>query len=188
MNRNKWIAGIMLVLLSFSLVACGHQAEETSGSSAEAAVSASSEVTSATSTEDGDTNGGDFVLTGKKWEWVEWDGDRDGTQDLISFEYNDNGDEAESYILVKLENDDPSEAFIDRARRIVRILDEEDEEGPYLKVEYNYENRMTENGDMECVVRIRDGAIVVEETEDAAAAEEGAEASAEPISEGLNQD
>ena len=53
MNRNKWIAGIMLVLLSFSLVACGHQAEETSGNSAEAAVSASSEVTSATSTEEG---------------------------------------------------------------------------------------------------------------------------------------
>ena len=110
----------------------------------------------------GDTNGGDFALTGQKWEWIYWDGNKDGQEEQISFEYVDNGDEAESFILVTLEVGGSSEAYIDRARRIVRIFDKEDEEGPYLLVEYNYENRLTEKADMECTVRLRDGAVVVE--------------------------
>jgi hypothetical protein len=115
---------------------------------------------------EGDTNGGDHALTGQKWEWVYWDGDEDGEEEQLSFEYIDNGDEAESCILVTLEVGGSSEAYIDRAGRIVRIFDEKDEKGPFLRVEYNYENRLSEKADMACAVRLRDGAVVVEGIEE----------------------
>ena len=55
-----------------------------------------------------------------------------------------------------------SEAYIEPAGRIVRIFDKEDEEGPYLLVEYNYENMISEKADAECIVRLREDEIVVE--------------------------
>ena len=181
MLMKRWTVMICALLAAFVLASCGNQ-KDTSGETTASALTEGpgtetvsvTEEPAGTSTEpasggeegkDGDTNGGDFVVTGKKWEWVYWDGNEDGKEEQISFEYNDNGDEAASYILVKLEVGGSSEAFIDRAGRIVRIFDMKDEEGPYLLVEYNYENRLTEEADMQCIVRLRDGELVVEEVE-----------------------
>ena len=190
MFMKKRMASVCVLLTAFVLASCGKQ-EDTAGAAAGAAAASSgTEEASVTAepagdstgspadstgaeeggtkedgTEEGDTNGGDHALTGQKWEWVYWDGDKDGEEEQISFEYVDNGDEAESFILVTLEVGGSSEAYIDRAGRIVRISDREDEEGPYLLVEYNYENVFSEEADMECAVRLRDGAVVVEETD-----------------------
>ena len=181
MFMKKWTAAACVLLTAFVLASCGKQ-EDTAGGTAETVTESSGTEASSkneepasntagsaadsSSTKEGDTNGGDFVLTGKKWEWIYWDGDKDGEEEQISFEYVDNGDEAESFILVTLEVGGESEAYIDRARRIVRIFDKEDEDGPYLLVEYNYENTLTEKADMECVVRLRDGAVVVEDMQE----------------------
>lgn len=159
----------LIATLALMLASCGSSAntesmgtaEEDKGTPSTETVAGSS-AQSDTDAEAGDSNGGDFSLTGQKWEWVEWDSDGDGDKEQISFEYIDNGDEAESVILVKLEGEDSPEAYIDRARRIVRIFAEEDEEGPYLQVEYNYENKLTEKADMECIIRIQNKAIVIE--------------------------
>ncbi len=190
MFMKKRMAAVCVLLTAFVLASCGKQ-EDTAGAAAGAAAASSGtkeasvtaepagdstgspadstgteeDGTKEDGTEKGDTNGGDHALTGQKWEWVYWDGDKDGEEEQISFEYVDNGDEAESFILVTLEVGGSSEAYIDRAGRIVRISDREDEEGPYLLVEYNYENVFSEEADMECTVRLRDGAVVVEETD-----------------------
>ena len=177
MFMKKWVMAACVLLTAFVLASCGKQ-EDTAGGTAETVTESSGTEASSkneepasntagsaagsASAKDGDTNGGDFALTGQKWEWVEWDSDGDGDKEQISFEYIDNGDEAESVILVKLEGEDSPEAYIDRARRIVRIFAEEDEEGPYLQVEYNYENKLTEKADMECIIRIQNKAIVIE--------------------------
>ena len=169
---KKWMAAACVLLTALVLASCGKQ-DTTSGKTTEATEttvedsgpeeSSNIEEPAAGSTNPkaGDTNGGDFALTGQKWEWIYWDGNKDGQEEQISFEYVDNGDEAESFILVTLEVGGSSEAYIDRARRIVRIFDKEDEEGPYLLVEYNYENRLTEKADMECTVRLRDGEVII---------------------------
>ena len=177
MFEKKWKVAAGVLLTAFVLASCGNQETtadgttdtsiESSGSEASSSIGepeSGSSVSAAdsTSAEENDTNGGDFTLTGKKWEWVYWDGDKDGEEEQISFEYVDNGDEAESFILVTLEVGGSSEAYIDRARRIVRIFDKEDEEGPYLLVEYNYENVLSEKADRECIVRLRKGEVVVE--------------------------
>ncbi len=176
MSTKKWILAACVLLTAVVLVSCGKRDEAADGTP-EAAVGASGTQESSNAGEpaggagsaddtaspnEGETNGGDFELTGQKWEWICWDGDKDGEEEQISFEYVDNGDEAESFILVTLEVGGSSEAYIDRARRIVRIFNREDEEGLYLLVEYNYENVLSEKADMECIVRIRDGALVVE--------------------------
>lgn len=164
----------MLMAFGLMLASCSKQkenmgAEKTEEPSASITEETSEPADSSTSlgadTMDDGANGGDFPLTGMKWEWVEWDGNGDGEKEQISFEYIDNGDEAESFVLVTLEDEERSQAYIDRARRIVRILAGEDAEGPLLQVEYNYMNQLTEEADSACVVRIRDGVITVEETE-----------------------
>lgn len=181
MLMKKWTAAVFVLLTAFVLAACGNQ-KDASGGTAETAVEdpgteaasvieepaggSTESVIGGADEENGDTNGGDFALTGKKWEWVYWDGDEDGEEEQLSFEYIDNGDEAESCILVTLEVGGSSEAYIDRAGRIVRIFDEKDEKGPFLRVEYNYENRLSEKADMACAVRLRDGAVVVEGIEE----------------------
>ena len=195
MFMKKRMAAVCVLLTAFVLASCGKQEDTAGAAAGAAAASSGTEEASVTAepagdstgspadstgtekggteegsskedgTEEGDTNGGDHALTGQKWEWVYWDGDKDGEEEQISFEYVDNGDEAESFILVTLEVGGSSEAYIDRAGRIVRISDREDEEGPYLLVEYNYENVFSKEADMECAVRLRDGAVVVEETD-----------------------
>ena len=159
----------LVAALALMLASCGSSTDtESMGTTEEGKGTPSVETVTSSSAqidadaEAGDTNGGDFSLTGQKWEWIEWDGDEDGDKEQISFEYIDNGDEAESVILVKLEGEDSPEAYIDRARRIVRIYAKEDEEGPYLQVEYNYENHLTEKADMECIIRIQNKTIVIE--------------------------
>ena len=178
MAMKKWMMASCVLLVAFLLASCGIQSntadgtvqteDNTSGTEETSNIeepesSSTGSANDNTSKEEGDTNGGDFVLTGQKWEWIYWDGDKDGEEEQISFEYVDNGDEAESFILVTLEVGGSSEAYIDRAARIVRILDKEDEEGLYLQVEYNYENKLSETADMKCIVRLRDGEVVVEE-------------------------
>ena len=173
---KKWMMAACVLLTAFVLVSCGKRVDNAVGN-AETVTETSGRMESSidedeesgmagsdadgTSAKDGDTNGGDFSLTGQKWEWISWDGNKDGEEEQISFEYVDNGDEAESFILVTLEVGGDSEAYIERAARIVRIFDKEDEVGPYLLVEYNYENAITEKADMECIVRLRNGAVVV---------------------------
>ena len=165
----------LVAVMTLMLTSCGsstntegvgptEEGKETLGMETAAGSSASASGSTQTDAdaEAGYSNGGDFSLTGQKWEWVEWDSDGDGEKEQISFEYIDNGDEAESVILVKLEGEDSPEAYIDRARRIVWIFAKKDEEGPYLQVEYNYENHLTEEADMECIIRIQNKAIVIE--------------------------
>jgi len=186
---KKWMTAACVLLTAFVLASCGDRevpAEKTtetvvekpdiegiseSGESVNDTAGSSSDSTNgknrdensdSSNKKEGDTNGGDHALTGQKWEWVYWDSDQDGEEEQISFEYVDNGDEAESFVLVRLEVGGSSEAYIDRAGRIVRISDKEDAEGPYLLVEYNYENVFSEKADMNCIVRIRDGAVIVE--------------------------
>lgn len=180
MFMRKWMTAACVLLTAFVLTSCGKQGKTSGGTTEtmteapgtgesskdeEPASDTAGAAADSTGARKGDPNGGDFALTGQKWEWIYWDGDRDGEEEQISFEYVDNGDEAESFILVTLEVGGDSEAYIDRARRIVRILDREDGEGPYLLVEYNYKNVLTEKADMECIVRLRDGAVVVEDVQ-----------------------
>ena len=181
MLTKKWMVAICILLTAFVLASCGKQGDTAVRTTEISIVVSGTEDSSnieepgdyiavtaddSTNTNEGDTNGGDFALTGEKWEWIYWDGDQDGEEEQISFEYVDNGDEAESFILVTLEVGGSSEAYIDRAGRIVRIFDKEDEEGPFLLVEYNYENVLSEKAEMECIVRLRDGAVVVEGIEE----------------------
>lgn len=178
MYGKKWTVAACVLLTAVVLASCGKKEDTSSGTEGPAVEAPEPDASSntgdpesdsqepaadGTTAEKGDTNGGDFALTGQKWEWIYWDGNKDGEEEQLSFEYVDNGDEAESFILVTLEVGGSSEAYIDRARRIVRIYDKEDEEGPYLLVEYNYENKLSEKADMECIVRLREGAVVVED-------------------------
>lgn len=137
-------------------------AADESSNAAEPAADSAGPAADSTKSDKGDTNGGDFSLTGSSLEWIHWDGNNDGEEEQISFDFIDNGDEAPSLILVTLEVGGSSEAYIEPAGRIVRIFDKEDEEGPYLLVEYNYENMISEKADAECIVRLREDEIVVE--------------------------
>ena len=146
-------------------IVTGDAAEEPAADSAGHTADGAEPAAGSTKTDKGDTNGGDFSLTGTGLEWIHWDGDKDGEEEQISFDFIDNGDEAPSLILVTLEVGGSSEAYIEPAGRIVRIFDKEDEEGPYLLVEYNYENMLSEKADAECIVRLRDDSLVVESTD-----------------------
>ena len=163
----KMIALLMTFVLTATVFAsCGAketgEASEPSAGTEESSVTDNSEPAKSEPTSEDGKNGGDFDVSTPKWVWVEWDGDKDGKDELISFEYIDNGDEAESFILVTLEQDDKSEAFLDRSRKIVRIFSKEDADGPYLEVECAYKDVPTTVADFVYKVRIKDGAIVAE--------------------------
>ena len=162
------IAAICIILIS-----CG--SAKTSGEKIDDGTSPAAQVDPAdqSSTEkqvdrDGDVNkdkknGGDFDVSGPLFVWVEWDGDGDGEEEQLSFRYKDGGDEFVSFILVTLEEGDYPSSMIDRAGKIVRIYSREDDDGPYLLVEYSYENVVDAETDASCEVRLKDGEVEVKE-------------------------
>ncbi len=178
MKKRVWITACVFIFAAFVLTSCGNAAdpgeEVGTGSTSEETVSVAEETPAAASadaestesaadeTEDDGTNGGDFDVSHPLVIFIEWDADGDGTPETVTFDYEDLGDEAASYVTVTLENEEPLKTSIDLAKRIVRIYAREDADGPYLLVEYNYENLLTEEADADCVIRLIDGELTVQ--------------------------
>ena len=149
-----------------SVEATGSSEENTSSSeeTASSSESTSSSASSSTSTDSDDgKNGGDFDVSGPLWNWVEYDLTGDGKDDLISFKYVDQGDEATCYIQVT--NEDGKEnrrTMIDRGYRLTRIFAKEDEQGPYLLIEYAWDASGDPEMQQECTLRLVGNEPVIE--------------------------
>ena len=107
---------------------------------------------------------GDFDVSDPKWNRILWDADGDGTEEELVFEYQDNGDEAPSYIEVTLYiGGEELSAVIDRAYGLNRIFSKEDEHGPYLEIYYAIGDYYSHDAEASCLIRLQDGAIVVQQ-------------------------
>ncbi|MBQ6469868.1 MAG: hypothetical protein IJJ50_07450 [Lachnospiraceae bacterium] len=104
----------------------------------------------------------DFDVSDPKWNWIKWDADGDGVKEEISFEYNDLGDEAPSYIQVTLyKGNKELEGMIDRAYALKKIVVREDDDGEYLLVDYEMGDYYSHNAVGQCTIRLRDGKLEV---------------------------
>lgn len=106
----------------------------------------------------------EFDVSHPKWNEIEWDADGDGTKEEVEFEYEDLGDEAPSYILVTLyAGNKEMETMIDRAYGLNRITAEEDEEGPFLLIEYDIGDYYSHDAAARCILRLRGRELILEE-------------------------
>ena len=107
---------------------------------------------------------GDFDLTDPLANEISWDADGDGTEENVLFEYNDQGDEAPSFIAVTLyKEDSETESIIDRAYALKRIFAKEDDDGPYLQIFYESGDYYSHDAEAECSLRLEGDELVIEE-------------------------
>ena len=115
---------------------------------------------------DDSSDPGDFDVSDPKWNWINWDADGDGTEEEIEFEYEDQGDEAPSFIAVTLyKGSGEIEGLIDRAYGLNRIFAKEDADGPYLEIHYEMGDYYSHDAEGQCTLRLVDGELVIEGAE-----------------------
>ena len=115
---------------------------------------------------DDSSDPGDFDVSDPKWNWINWDADGDGTEEEIEFEYEDQGDEAPSFIAVTLyKGSGEIEGLIDRAYGLNRIFAKEAADGPYLEIHYEMGDYYSHDAEGQCTLRLVDGELVIEGAE-----------------------
>ena len=92
--------------------------------------------------------------------FFEWDGDGDGVPETYAVDFHDLGDEAPSYITItQLENPDLG-VFLNGAYEIALIRGLEDEDGPFLQIDYYAGDYYVHDAKATRNLRIVDGELV----------------------------
>lgn len=105
---------------------------------------------------------GDFNVSNPRWNKINWDADGDGTEEELLFEYEDQGDEAPSFIRITLYDEDgEQEIILDRAYGLNRIFAKEDADGPYLEVYYEMGDYYSHDAEGRCILRLRGGSLIL---------------------------
>lgn len=94
---------------------------------------------------------------------IYWDMDVDGTAERVEFDFDDQGDEAPSCIVVTLfTQDERMHGYIDSCYGIDTIFEKEDEDGRYLDIYYSSGDYYFHDNQSQCTLRVEDGEIVLE--------------------------
>ncbi|MCR4712349.1 MAG: hypothetical protein K5707_08615 [Clostridia bacterium] len=167
MAMKKSISCILIIVLSvilvLTLIGCGNDQKKPTEPAEPEPQAEPAEPVDSEPADSGSDESGDFELTHKKWEWIDWDADGDGTEEKLEFEYHDQGDEAPSYIEVTMRlGNKELEDMIDRAYGLKRIYAKEDEEGPYLEIVYAQGDYYGHDAEAICTLRVRKGKLILE--------------------------
>ena len=159
-KRGAFLAVSLVLVLALFLAGCSKSAEPEKVSEPEPTVVEEPEPA------DDSSDPGDFDVSDPKWNWINWDADGDGTEEEIEFEYEDQGDEAPSFIAVTLyKGSDEIEGLIDRAYGLNRIFAKEDADGPYLEIYYEMGDYYSHDAEGQCTLRLVDGELGIEGAE-----------------------